>query len=287
MAEDEMPRVTPFLRWAGSKRKILPRLAGFWAARYVRYVEPFAGCAALFFHIQPPAAVLSDINSELIETYEVVRENPDLFYDALASLPSGRDHYYRIRNLETSGLTKLDRAIRFVYLNRHCFNGIYRTNNNGHFNVPFGGKPGIIPSIVHLRKCAQLLQRTTLRACDFGHVLRDTRQGDFVYLDPPYAVESRRVFRQYAAREFGKADLYRLAAHLRRMDSRGVDFVVSYADCAEARESLREWEPKRIRVRRHVAGFAKSRRIAYELIATNIEKKGREHGRAYVQGKAY
>jgi DNA adenine methylase len=272
-----LARVDPFLRWAGSKRKILPRLAHFWRMHYTRYIEPFVGCAALFFRIQPTSAVLGDINVELIETYEAVRENPDAFHEALVALPTGEEHYYRIREQAPSTLTKFRRAVRFVYLNRHCFNGIYRTNSGGRFNVPFGGKPGTIPPVETFRKCAQLLQRATLRACDFGHVLRDVREGDFVYLDPPYAVESRRVFREYGPRDFAKADLERLANHLRRMDSRGVDFVVSYADCAEARRALKDWGPVRIRVRRHVAGFARSRRIAYELVATNIDKKGRAH----------
>jgi DNA adenine methylase len=235
------------------------------------------GCAALFFHVQPASAVLADINAELMETYRAVCENPDALYDALASLPVGEQHYYRIREQDPSRLTKFGRAVRFVYLNRHCFNGIYRTNNAGRFNVPFGDKPGVIPPVETFRRCAQLLQRAALRACDFGHVLRDTREGDFVYLDPPYAVESRRVFREYGPRDFAEADLARLADHLKRMDSRGVAFLVSYADCTEARRLLKDWKPVRIRVRRHVAGFARSRRVAYELVATNVAEKGREH----------
>jgi DNA adenine methylase len=273
---EELVAVGPFLRWAGSKRRLLPKLAQFWGVHYQRYVEPFAGCAALFFRIQPASALLADINGELIETYDVVRENPDALYEALMAIPGGEDQYYQVRDKNPFRLTKFSRAVRFVYLNRHCFNGIYRTNNEGRFNVPFGGqKPGRIPPVEVFRKCARLLQRATLRTCDFGHVLRDTRQGDFVYLDPPYAVESRRVFREYDPRGFVRTDLDRLAGHLMRMDSRGVHFVVSYADCAEARAVLAGWRPTRVRVRRNVAGFAGSRRTAYELVATNIAQKGR------------
>ena len=268
----ESVKTGPFLRWAGSKRKILPTLVEYWRSDYQRYIEPFVGCAALFFRLQPIVAVLGDINTELIEVYEIVRENPDTFHEALAALPTGEKQYYRIRREVPESLSKFCRAVRFVYLNRHCFNGIYRTNSNGRFNVPYGGaKPGGIPPVESFRKCSQLLQRATLRACDFGHLLRDTRKGDFVYIDPPYAVKSRRIFCEYGPREFSNSDIERLAHHLRRMDSRGVHFVVSYADSVEARRSFAEWKIKRIRVRRHVAGFSSARRMAYELVTTNIK----------------
>lgn len=272
--ESKIPviEIKPFLRWAGSKRKILPQLAKFWRSDYNRYVEPFAGCAALFFKLQPTSALLGDLNGELIETYKVVRENPDNFHAALSILPKGERHYYQMRNKNPQRMDQFERAVRFVYLNRHCFNGIYRTNLKGDFNVPFGGqKPGVIPAVEEFRKCALLLERAELQAGDFGHVLRNTRKGDFVYMDPPYAVASRRIFREYGPKEFCKNDLERLSNHLHRMNKRGVHFVVSYADCIEAKEVLRSWNMKRIKVRRHVAGFVGARRIAYELLVTNID----------------
>ncbi len=266
-------KVDSILRWAGSKRKVLPRLACFWHQHYDRYVEPFAGSASLFFRLQPASAMLGDINSELIESYEVVRESPDRLYNILSAMPVGASSYYKVRQQIPSKLSRIARAARFIYLNRHCFNGIFRTNKSGQFNVPFGGlKPGKIPRVETFRQCAILLSRAALRTCDFGHILRDTKLGDFVYLDPPYAVESRRVFRQYCSKEFAKKDLERLACHLHRMDARKVHFVLSYADCAEARHFFKDWNPTRMRVRRHVAGFTGSRRTAYELIATNISK---------------
>jgi hypothetical protein len=130
----EPVKTDPFLRWAGSKRKVLPRLVEYWRSDYRRYIEPFVGCAALFFRLQPPVAVLGDINTELIEAYEVVRENPDTFHEALVALPTGEEQYYRIRREDPGSLSKFCRAVRFVYLNRHCFNGIYRTNNEGRFS---------------------------------------------------------------------------------------------------------------------------------------------------------
>ena len=270
---DEQVSVAPFLRWAGSKRKILTDLAEYWQPTYDRYVEPFVGCAALFFRIQPRVAVLGDINTELMATYEIVRQFPEAVYQAVKAMPAGPRHYYPMRSRNPNRLKPFNRAVRFLYLNRYCFNGIYRTNLKGVFNVPFGGvKAGAIPPIESFRKCAQALKQATLRQCDFGHILRDTRKGDFVYLDPPYAVRSRKVFREYGPRHFAEIDLRRLTAHLTRMDKRGVHFVVSYADCAEARAHLKKWNPRRIRVRRNIAGFTASRRTAYEIIATNIDR---------------
>lgn len=263
---------TPILRWAGSKRKSLPVLQSFWNPSYKRYVEPFAGSAALFFRLEPDDAILGDINGELIEAYEIIRSRTDDLYRAVSRIPRDEETYYRIRSKNTFQLSSFGRAVRFVYLNRYCFNGIYRTNRAGHFNVPYAHKkPGVIPPIENFRRCAALLQRAALKCGDFGSVLSKVRAGDFVYIDPPYAVQSRRVFREYDKREFELRDVERLASHLEAVHSRGAHFVVSYADCREARELFRRWNNRRIRVRRHVAGFASARRSAYELLATNTE----------------
>lgn len=262
----------PFLRWAGSKRKILPILTNYWHADYKRYVEPFAGSAALFFHLGPKRALLNDLNVQLIEVFDSVRNNPDLFHSLLSRIPCSKHNYYRMRSVHPNTLPSLDRAVRFAYLNRNCFNGIYRTNLKGEFNVPYGGlKQNAVPPIEVFRKCALLLDRAELRATDFNRVLRFTKKGDFVYLDPPYAVQSRRVFRQYGPKTFNTDDLERLADGLRTADARGARFAVSYADCATAKHILRAWTQRRIRVRRNIAGFVGARRFAYEIIATNIE----------------
>lgn len=267
-----LPTITPIFRWAGSKRKVLPLLASHWRPSFRRYVEPFAGSAALFFRVQPDKALLGDINEGLIEAYEVIRDRPDDVHEAVSRIRRGKASYYKVRGQNPRKMAAFGRAVRFVYLNRYCFNGIFRTNTNGQFNVPYAHiKPGIIPPIEDFRKCAALLQRASLRCGDFGAVVSSVRCGDFVYLDPPYAVESRRVFREYDRREFTKRDLERLGDHLNTIHRKNATFVVSYADCAEAREVFQQWSCRRIRVRRHIAGFASSRRTAFELLVTNHE----------------
>lgn len=270
--QPETVAVTPIFRWAGSKRKVLPQLSAFWRPTFRRYVEPFAGSAALFFRIQPQHAVLGDINSALIEAYEVIRDRPDDVHEAVSRIRRGERKYYRVRSQNPSRLGAFGRAVRFVYLNRYCFNGIYRTNADGKFNVPYAHiKPGVIPPIEDFRRSATLLNRAVLRSCDFGQILRNVRKDDFVYLDPPYAVESRRVFREYDRKEFSRRDLERLGNHIKEIDRKGASFVVSYADCKEARDTFSEWRLSRLRVRRNVAGFTSARRLATELLVTNVE----------------
>lgn len=132
----------PFLRWAGSKRRLLPVLQTFWNDRHKRYVEPFAGSACLFFALRPPKAILGDLNPELVSTYREVKYRVDDVLNELATIPlADRGEYKRLRTSDPSELSGVQRAARFIYLNRFCFNGIYRTNLKGQFNVPFSGCP--------------------------------------------------------------------------------------------------------------------------------------------------
>jgi DNA adenine methylase len=273
-------RPRPFLRWAGSKRQLLSALGQYWSDEYERYVEPFAGSCSLFLALAPKRALLADKNEELIHTYDVVRQKWRAVYDGVTALPRDEDTYRRLRAKDPQRLKAVARAVRFVYLNRNCFNGLYRTNRAGVFNVPFSGSgTGALPPASVFATCAELMQAATLRAWDFGTTLRCTSKGDFVYLDPPYAVETRRIFREYGPKQFSQADLGRLSAHLDRLNGRGAVFLLSYADCAAARNQFQEWYIRRIRVRRHIAGFQGARRHAFELLVSNkphprIQRRG-------------
>lgn len=259
------------LRWAGSKLQLLPVLVEFWESKFERYVEPFAGSARLFFEIEPEAALLGDKNEDLIQAYEVLRDTPAELHEATLSIPRSKEAYYETRRQNPAKLSALHRAARFIYLNRYCFNGLYRTNLQGQFNVPYAASgTGSIPELERFRACGTLLMNADLRSWDFGTTLRYVRPGDFVYIDPPFVVQSRRVFSEYGPKSFANADLPRLARHLKTIDRKGAVFVLSYADCREARELSRGWPTKRLRVRRNIAGFAGARRNAYELIVSNL-----------------
>jgi DNA adenine methylase len=258
------------LRWAGSKRQILPALASYWNARFDRYFEPFCGSSALFFHLAPSRAVLSDLNSELIDFYATLRERPAAVWKAACELPRTKRVYLALRSKDPARMNADNRAARFLYLNRNCFNGLYRTNRSGQFNVPYAPlKAGEIPGLRTVIDAADLLRNARLRAQDFGTSIRNASSGDFVYMDPPFFVSSRRVFRDYGARKFCAPDVKRLSRHLDRLHGRGASFLVSFADCAESRSIAENWSSRRVRVRRHIAGFAGDRRFSYELLISN------------------
>ncbi|MHB8771821.1 MAG: DNA adenine methylase [Syntrophales bacterium] len=263
-------KIVPIFRWAGSKRKSLSVLTTFWSERFERYIEPFVGSACLFLKIKPKAAILADLNSTLIQTYCTIRLHPLAVAEVLYAIPRNSTTYYDVRRRTTSAGNAIERAAFFVYLNRNCFNGIYRTNLNGEFNVPFGADQGQYPRPCDFQTTAKLLKNAKLLSGDFGATLRHVRRNDFVYLDPPFAATGVRTFIEYGKRSFAGEDFDRLSRHLDRINCRGAFFLASYADCPLASRIARNWNSKKIEVRRQIAGFSAKRRMATELLITNL-----------------
>lgn len=261
-----------FLRWAGSKRKLLPHLTPYWNGSHTRYVEPFVGSACLFFALRPTRALLGDSNGELIETYQVLQAEPERVHEQMTALPQGEEAYYHVRSTIPAKLDRVGRAARFIYLNRFCFNGLYRTNLRGQFNVPYGAsKAGDLPTLPELLAAVEVLSRADLRRDDFENLVRsEVTAGDFVYLDPPYAVENIRIFRQYGPHTFGLEDLQRLRGVLDFIAGAGATFVLSYADCPEVEMLTGAWKVKRVSTHRNISGFAKHRGTAKEVLVTNL-----------------
>lgn len=264
------PSSPPFLRWAGSKRQLLQRIRQHVPADAARYIEPFAGSARLFFHLLPHHAILSDINFELIKVYRAVRRSPEAVGSLLHDLRRSKREYLRLRSLRPGCMTSSERAARFIYLNRFCFNGLYRTNRKGEFNVPYGASgTGRLPDTDMLRACSRALRRTTLIAADFEEVLRQVRRGDFVYMDPPYAVNSRRVFNEYHHRSFSFEDVSRIRRVMERLDRKKVSFLVSYAESAEGKMLSKGFAFEMVTVRRNIAGFTNDRKYSREILIWN------------------
>jgi DNA adenine methylase len=252
----------------------VPELARWWQVGFNRYVEPFAGSASLFFAIGAKSALLADSNVELVNFYRWLKLDPQALYDLVTKLPSGEPAYYAIRAEHTSRAQTARDAARFYYLNRYCFNGLYRTNAAGHFNVPYAFlKTSKMPPNETFIAASKRLAEVEIRCCDFEATLGAVRAGDFVYLDPPYAVVGKRRTNQYGANTFDRTDLPRLAAALREIHSRGASFVLSYEASAEAKELAAPWEQHRVAVQRNIAGFACHRRESYELMVTNISRR--------------
>lgn len=268
---ESMPIIDPmqrsFLRWAGSKRQLLATLSAQAGTQWTRYVEPFAGSACLFFALQPRRALLGDINADLILTYQQVKKAPCAVSTELRKWRKNPTTYLRLRAEAPEFGTPARRAARFIYLNRCCFNGIYRTNRQGRFNVPYGGdRSGDLPDEKLLRACARSLRRARLCPGDFSKVLTQVMPGDFVYMDPPFSIRSRRMFKEYDAAMFGEDQLLQLRAWMDNLTERGIRWVVSYAMSDEA-EFLRDgYRWSEVSVRRQVAGFSSDRRVSSECL---------------------
>jgi len=264
--------VPPFLRWAGSKRRLLPTLRKYWKSSHQRYLEPFAGSACLFFDLNPPKAILGDLNSDLIEMYIEVKYRLDAVMKELRKFtPTDQEAYLSLRAADPEKLTSAQSAARFIYLNRFCFNGIYRTNSKGQFNVPYGGaRSGQVPDLAIFQNCARRLRKASFVKGDFEKVLSKAKRGDLVYMDPPFAVKARRVFKEYNPAAFGDSDIKRLRSRMLNLNRGKINFVVSYAESDEADLLRKGFDYETVQVRRNIAGFAASRALTNEIIISNF-----------------
>lgn len=225
-----LPR--PFLRWAGSKRLLLSQIVPFLPDSYTRYFEPFLGGGSLLLLICPKVAVVSDLADDLIATWRAVRDDPEGVYAAATANPLTRDEFYRVRGDRSSDPVR--RAGEFIYLNRGCFNGLYRVNARGEFNVPWGApKSGRVVSREELQAVSAYLRSADLdvRAADFEAVLADAGAGDLVFLDPPYVTRhNNNGFVDYNEKLFSWEDQQRLAASAAAAQERGAYVLVTNAD---------------------------------------------------------
>lgn len=262
--------IPPLFRWAGSKRKLIPKLLEYVPEKFSKYVEPFCGSACLFFALSPKKAILSDINSELINAYLMVQSSHSTIAEEVGKLPVNIEFYKNIRSLDPVILEPIERAVRFTYLNRYCFNGVYRTNRQGGFNVPMGKKTGPMPDKDHFLNCNLALQHATIVAGDFDKTLKLIRKNDFVYLDPPYAKSHGRDRGEYGADSFSFNDIPRLSKYLDAIHAKGATFLLSYAAEESAEQQLSSrWSVERVAVRRHVAGFSGARKMVNEILVSN------------------
>lgn len=259
----------PLFRWAGSKRRQLPLLLGRRPANFRRYIEPFAGSACLFFALHPSKALLGDNNAELVDAYKVIRSHPRQVAQRLLTWPNTKRFYYSLRKIIPAGLEPIAQAARFMYLNRNCFNGVYRTNKSGQFNVPRGSKTGSALREDEIYRCAFALRSADIVHADFETLLAHVGEGDFVYLDPPYPSKPRPRYGEYGYNCFGPSDVPRLIAALREIDTRGAKFLLSYTSLRGMEAIPREWAYESILVRRHVAGFAANRPRVREVVIRN------------------
>jgi DNA adenine methylase len=263
--------VAPLLRWAGSKKKLLPVLLAAAPAYTKRYIEPFAGSAVLFLRLGASNAILGDLNESLIETYRIVQRYPRAVWERASKLGDNSDDYYSIRAIPRESLNAFERSAQFVYLNRYCFNGVYRTNRAGQFNVARGKGHLFMPDLDAFKAFAGRLRAADLRCSDFEEILAEAGDGDFVYLDPPYALGAKRDRGEYGCDAFRERDEHRLIASLQTADRRGAKILLSYSPSATVLQGLRKWRRHDLTVARNVAGFTSARRSAEEVLLSNYD----------------
>lgn len=221
----------PFLKWPGGKRWFIHNHRELLPNSYTRYIEPFLGGGAVFFHLQPDNALLGDINPDLVAAYEALKTNWRFIKRSLEyhhRMHSSK-HYYHIRDKSPENM--LQQASRMIYLNRTCFNGIYRVNTNGQFNVPIGTKTEVIQQTDNFEGIANALAKSEIRLTDFEDLINEAQENDFVFADPPYTVRHNlNGFIKYNETLFSWSDQERLAQALVRARDRGVKIVSTNAN---------------------------------------------------------
>jgi DNA adenine methylase len=226
-AEDEAAR--PFLKWAGGKRGLIAQIQAHLPASFNRYLEPFVGGAALFFHLRPRRAILSDTNERLVRTYRGLQRDPERVIDLLGGFRYERGFYEELRAREIDAEDDAAVAAWLIYLNRTGFNGLYRVNSQNRFNVPFGRHASpTICNAARLRACAAALAGVAIEVSDFEMTARQARKGDLVYFDPPYVpLSATSSFTGYTRAGFGDAEQQRLRDLALELRRRGVHVIVS------------------------------------------------------------
>jgi DNA adenine methylase len=272
----------PFVKWAGGKRQLIPILSENLPKTMGTYFEPFLGGGALLFHIlterNNQRCGISDLNSDLVLTYTTIRDKPEELISSLKNhaknyQKNSKSYYYSIR--ESTPKNAIEKTSRLLFLNRTCFNGLYRVNSKGKFNVPLGKYTN--PNIVNednLRSVSQILQsnKISIYCRDFESVLDDAKKGDFVYFDPPYQpVSDTANFTSYTNKSFTFRDLKRLAELCFQLDSKGCKVMLSNSDSIEVEDMFnqKEWNVKKIEANRSINSNSKKRTGHYELLVKN------------------
>jgi DNA adenine methylase len=267
------PVAWPVIKWVGGKTKLLTELTARLPDRFGRYFEPFAGGAALFFRVAPDRAVLADSNLDLINLYSTIASDVAAVIRRLQYHREhhSESHYYDVRarwNDREVAWRSADRAATFIYLNKTCFNGLWRVNRSGEFNVPIGrysDPPICVPEA--LRAAHALLARTTLRCGDYRTAVEDAARGDFVYFDPPYdPVTTTANFTSYTANAFGSEHQKELAATARMLVARGCRVMLSNSDTPFIRSLYKGFAIDRVKCARAINSNASRRGDVDEVI---------------------
>jgi len=269
--------VAPVVKWAGGKRQIIEQIIKY-VPDFSIYYEPFLGGGAVLFALQPEEAVVNDINSELINLYKVIKDNVDELIEELKQHRNEEDYYYKIRELDRnkdkySKLTPVQKASRLIYLNKTCYNGLFRVNKAGEFNTPFGNyrNPNIVNEIT-LRAVSNYFNqaRVTFTCKDFEEVLKEAGKEAFVYLDPPYyPISDTSSFTGYVKGGFDRDEQIRLKKACDKLNEKGIKFLLSNSAADFIKNLYRDYRIEIITAKRAINSKAERRGEIDEVLVMN------------------
>lgn len=271
--------LSPVVKWVGGKRQLLDDIIPLLPDYFSTYVEPFVGGGALLFEIQPKKAIVNDLNHELINLYKVIKDNPNELLSLLEEheLNNSEEYFYQIRALDRSEsyneMSDIEKAARIIYLNKTCYNGLFRVNQSGQFNSPYGKykNPNIVnkPVVLAMANYFQNNNITLLNG-DYKMALKKLRKGAFVYFDPPYMpISSSSSFTGYTENGFDKKQQIELKEECDRLNSRGIKFLLSNSDHPFIRDLYKDYEIITVRAKRSINSNSNKRGEINEVLVRN------------------
>ena len=271
--------VVPFVKWAGGKRQLLPELIER-VPKFTTYCEPFVGGGALFFYLQPKKAIINDFNKDLINTYITIQNDVESLIQHLSTYKNDSESYYKIRELDRTPLfhrmSATEKASRLIYLNKTCYNGLFRVNSMGEFNSPFGNYKS--PNIVNeptLRAIHNYFQNAdvTFLSGDFEAAVKGLKKGTFVYFDPPYdPVSASSNFTGYTNLGFGKQEQRRLKEVCDELNAKGIKFLLSNSATDFILDLYKEYNIEKISAKRVINSNANNRGNVDEVLIRNYDE---------------
>jgi len=268
----------PFIKWVGGKRQLIKEIKSYMPKSYNRYIEPFIGGGALYFELKPEDAIINDYNPELTNLYQVIKDKPDELIDDLATHINTSEYYYYLRALDRDvelyrDLTSVQKASRFIFLNKTGFNGLYRVNKQGQCNVPYGRY--VNPKILdeqNILSCSQQLSTTTIKTGDFENIKEFVKEGDFVYFDPPYVpLNATSSFTGYTDKGFDDDMQFRLKELCDYIDSIGAYFMLSNSYTEFVLELYKGYDIKTVQANRALNCKASGRGKVNEVLVLNYD----------------
>ncbi len=266
----------PFLKWAGGKRQLIPQMKNYFPKSFNKYIEPFVGGGAIFFYMLPEKAILIDINEELINCFKVIKHKVEELIDLLKNHKNEKEYYYQIRNLDRNPevykkLSDVEKASRTIYLNRCCYNGLYRVNSKGQFNVPFGRykNPNFCDE-KNLEAVSSALKNVNVLRGSFEVCLDYAEKDDFIYFDPPYQpISQTSSFTSYTKENFGIESQRKLFSVFKSLDNRGCKLLLSNSYNDFILDLFNDYQIILLNAKRAINSNATKRGIIKEVLVLN------------------